>query len=41
MKAMLSGFAAMILLAVGAWYGLNEMGFSTADQQTGANVRLD
>ncbi|WP_420325686.1 hypothetical protein [Mameliella sp.] len=41
MKAMLSGFVAMILLAVGAWYGLNEMGFSSADKQSGANVRLD
>ena len=28
MKAMLAGFAAMILLALGAWYGLHELGFS-------------
>ena len=41
MKAMFTGFAAMILIAVGAWYGLNELGFSSAAQQTGANVRLD
>ena len=41
MKAMLAGFAAMILLALGAWYGLHELGFSTADVYSGANVRLD
>ncbi|WP_261332018.1 hypothetical protein [Mameliella sediminis] len=41
MKAMLAGFTAMILLAVGAWYGLNELGFSSADRNSGANVRLD
>lgn len=41
MKAMLIGFAAMILLAVGAWYTLNELGFSSADVHSGANVRLD
>lgn len=41
MKAMLIGFAAIVVIAVGAWYGLGEMGFSAADVQSGANVRLD
>ncbi|WP_417207976.1 hypothetical protein [Antarctobacter sp.] len=41
MKAMFTGFVAMILLGVGAWYGLNELGFSSADVYSGANVRLD
>ncbi len=41
MKAMLAGFAAMILLSVGAWYALNEMGFSSADVYSSPNVRLD
>ena len=41
MKAMFAGFAAMILLAAAAWYGLNELGYSTANVNAGANVRLD
>ncbi|MGP6085740.1 hypothetical protein [Antarctobacter jejuensis] len=41
MKAMLAGFAAAALLAYGAWYGLHQLGFSSADVQSGANVRLD
>ena len=41
MKAMMTGFAAMILIGIGAWYGLGEMGFSSADQFSGPRVRLD
>ena len=41
MKAMLTGFAAMIVIGVGAWYALGEMGFSSADRMSGPAVRLD
>ncbi|MGB0658983.1 MAG: hypothetical protein ACPGNV_02300 [Mangrovicoccus sp.] len=41
MKAMFSGFAFAILVAFGAYYGLNQMGFSSQDMYSGANVRLD
>ena len=41
MKAMLMGFVAMAVIAVGAWYALGQMGFSAADVYSGENVRLD
>lgn len=42
MKAMMTGFAASGLIAVGAWYALNEIGFSSAKANTSPNsVRLD
>ena len=41
MKSMLAGFAAVILLAVAAWYGLHELGFSAQDAYSGPNVRLE
>ncbi len=41
MKAMLAGFAAAALISVGAWYGLNQLGYSSADVRSGGNVRLD
>lgn len=41
MKAMLAGFAAMVLIAWGAWYVLGEMGFSSQEVMSGPNVRLD
>lgn len=41
MKAMFAGFAAAILIAVGAWYGLNQLGFSSAEVYSSPNVRLD
>lgn len=41
MKAMLTGFAAMIVISVGAYYGLNAWGFSAADTTMGSAVRLD
>ncbi|SIS96899.1 hypothetical protein SAMN05421759_10827 [Roseivivax lentus] len=31
MKAMILGFAAIAVISVGAWYGLNVWGFSAAD----------
>lgn len=41
MKAMLTGFAAMIVISVGAYVALGEIGFSSQDANSGANVRLD
>ncbi|SMX50518.1 hypothetical protein [Maliponia aquimaris] len=41
MKAMFAGFAAAILIAAGAWYGLNQLGFSSAEVYSSPNVRLD
>ncbi len=41
MKAMLLAFAAIALIAVGANFGLQNAGFSAADQTTGSAVRLD
>ncbi len=41
MKPMLSGFAAIVVIAAIAWYGLGQAGFSSRDVQSGVNVRLD
>ncbi len=41
MKAMFTGFAAMIVISVGAWYGLHNIGFSSQEVYSGENVRLD
>jgi hypothetical protein len=41
MKAMLTGFVAIIVLAVGAWYGLQQLGFSSAEVYSSPSVRLD
>ena len=41
MKAMLMGFATMVVIGVGAYFVLGEMGFSAEDVQSGPNVRLD
>lgn len=41
MKAMYGAFAFAIVVAVVAYFGLNQAGFSTQDQGSGANVRLD
>ncbi len=41
MKVMLAGFAALVVIAIGAHYALDSMGFSAADQNAGMNVRLD
>ena len=41
MKAMLSAFAAIVVIAVGANLALNNAGFSAAEQSAGDAVRLD
>ena len=41
MKAMFAGFAAMIVISVGAYYGLHEIGFSSQERYSGDNVRLE
>ena len=41
MKAMMTGFAAMIVISLGAWFALGEIGFSSAERQSSAAVRLD
>jgi len=41
MKAMMTGFAVMIVITIGAYYVLNDMGFSAAEVGSSANVRLD
>lgn len=41
MKAMLSGFAAAILIAIAASFVLDEIGFSAAERQSGGAVRLN
>ncbi|MCT4608897.1 MAG: hypothetical protein N4A70_06785 [Pelagimonas sp.] len=41
MKAMWAGFAAMIVITVGAWGVLGQSGFSSADVYSGSAVRLD
>ena len=41
MKAMLTGFAVMIVITIGAWYGLGQAGFSAEEVGSGGNVRLD
>lgn len=41
MKAMLMGFAAMIVISIGAYFVLQEMGFSAGAANSGDAVRLD
>lgn len=41
MKAMMAGFAATVVIAVGAYFVLHEMGFSAQEQASGGAVRLD
>ena len=41
MKAMLAGFAAIVVISGLAWYGLGQAGFSSENVHSGANVRLD
>ncbi|MEO9779169.1 MAG: hypothetical protein ABJH07_14435 [Sedimentitalea sp.] len=41
MKAMLSAFVAIALIAILAWYGLERGGFSAAQSGSGPDVRLD
>ena len=41
MKPMLTGFAAIVVIATAAWWGLGQLGFSSRDVQSSENVRLD
>ncbi|MEL6564634.1 MAG: hypothetical protein AAGK30_00685 [Pseudomonadota bacterium] len=41
MKAMLTGFAAMIVISVSAYFALQELGFSAGNVNSGDAVRLD
>ena len=41
MKAMFAGFAAMIVIGVGAYFALQQAGFSAQDVTSGPNVRLE
>ncbi len=41
MKALVAGFAAVIVLAVVANYALKEAGFSSEEKFSGNSVRLD
>lgn len=41
MKAMMFGFAAIILIAIVAYVGLDQANLATQDVQSGDNVRLD
>ena len=41
MKAILAGFLAMALIAIGAYAGLTHMGLTSQARNSGADVRLD
>lgn len=41
MKAMWAGFLTAIVITIGASFVLGELGFSSADRQTGDAVRLN
>ncbi|WP_323764718.1 hypothetical protein [Marinovum sp.] len=41
MKAMLAGFAAIVVIGVAAYYGLHELGFSAEEAYSGPNVRVE
>lgn len=41
MKAMMTAFAAIVVISIGAWYGLGQIGFSAADRTSGEAVRLN
>ena len=41
MKAMMMGFAAMIVISVGAYFALQEAGFGSDARNAGDAVRLD
>lgn len=41
MKAILAGFAATIVIAIAANFGLAEIGFSAQDRYSSDSVRLD
>lgn len=41
MKPMFAAFAAIVVIAFGAWFVLGQAGFSARDAAAGKNVRLD
>ncbi|WP_255766077.1 hypothetical protein [Nereida sp. MMG025] len=41
MKAMLTGFATIAVISIGAYFVLHEIGFSAAEQNSSQGVRLD
>ena len=41
MKAMWAGFAGVIVITIGAYFALGEIGFSAAERGSGDAVRLD
>ena len=41
MRVMFLSFVAIAVISVGAWYGLGQAGFSSADQYSSGSVRLD
>jgi hypothetical protein len=41
MKPMWIAFAAMIVISIGAWYGLEQIGFSAQDRTSSNTVRLN
>mgnify|MGYP006956427386 CR=1 FL=1 len=41
MRVMMVSFLAIGVIAVGAWYGLGQAWFSSADQYSSGSVRLD
>ncbi len=41
MKAMLTGFAVALLISVGAYFALGEMGFSSQERFSSDAVRLE
>lgn len=41
MKAMFAGFAAIVVISVGAYFALDQAGFSSQEVHSGDNVRLN
>ncbi len=41
MRAMLIAFLAIVVIGVAAFFGLNQIGFSSAERQSAPSVRLD
>lgn len=41
MKVMLGAFVAIVVIAFAAFYGLNEIGFSSGSHEASDSVRLD
>ncbi len=41
MKAMLAGFAAIAAIGIAAYFGLHEIGLSSAEVYSAPSVRLD